>query len=88
MEEFPILSKIKFVHKYKNSIKDKLRYLEKVLIRSYQTFSKLEFPSSKYCKDCVQEEYCKGCISEAVIRKDTVDECKWQNSQVLTETLS
>lgn len=74
MEEFPILSKIKFVHKYKNSIKDKLRYLE--------------IPSSKYCKDCVQEEYCKGCISEAVIRKDTVDECKWQNSQVLTETLS
>ncbi|MFS0926365.1 radical SAM/SPASM domain-containing protein [Enterococcus durans] len=62
--------------------------LEKVLIRSYQTFSQLEFPSSKYCKDCVQEEYCKGCISEAVIRKDTVDECKWQNSQVLTETLS
>ncbi|ALS02074.1 hypothetical protein ATZ33_11975 [Enterococcus silesiacus] len=55
--------------------------LKTILNRSFKLFSKLEFPDSKQCSTCSEENYCKGCISEAIIRKDSVSICNWEVKQ-------
>ncbi|MGX7263405.1 SPASM domain-containing protein [Enterococcus crotali] len=52
--------------------------LKTILNRSFKLFSKLEFPDSKQCSTCSEENYCKRCISEAIIRKDSVSVCNWE----------
>lgn len=55
--------------------------IEDIMLKCGDKFSKLDAPNEKLCGDCKNRIECGGCTSRALILKNTVEKCKWFESQ-------